>query len=194
MFRVAVGVVGALAPSRHAVVGLALLAATVACSHEAEPKAPAPAAQAPNLGQLFELEHYAEVVAAAPEQLGAARQRGAPPAELWEIEHAFLLALAHTGPADRLIECWRADSVEFADVIPPDFLLQLHWHARATTSDDERTRLILATSEPFHARWLEYVSTLKDRGPYGNPEGFPRAWLAPDERPAELPAVRPDDH
>lgn len=176
-----------LVSTRLRFVSNALLAALVACSHAAEPQAPAPTTQAepaPDLGDLFARAQYEAIVAAAPEQLQAARERGATPVECWEIEHVFLLALAHTPEDERLVECWRADSLEFADVIPPDFLFELGWHIPSPDGRVLKARLVAASSDPVRNRALEFARRADD--PYGHREGFPRAWLAPDERPPEL--------
>jgi hypothetical protein len=147
--------------------------------------APPPAA---DLGELFASKQYQAVVDAAPAQLESARARGATPTECWQIEHVYLLALAHIGPADRIVERWRVDSVEFAEVIPMEFRRELLWHSHAVTTGDDWTTLVRATSTAYQARWLDWFAKQPPREAnlFGHPEGFPKAWLAPDERPAEL--------
>lgn len=181
-------------PGRLGVAAVTMLLATLGCSRTAEPATPdspaAPAAsalsthaaQAADLGQLLSRGEYETIVAAAPVQLQAARARNATPAECWEIEHVFLLALAHTVPQKTLVERWRYASTEYAEVIDPAFLGELIWHGGAPAPHQMDTELMLASSPVFRERSQAALGKPAARDPYGHPEGFPRAWLAPDER------------
>jgi len=172
--------------ARAAVVGAAL-----ACS----PEAPAPAATtdepAPPALTAVELRHlvmtrqYDAIVAAGP-QLAAARERGDTLAQCWAVEDPYLQALLHVAPADAVVARWRADSAEFATVIPPHYVFSLTAQARHVDPTLELSRRLMAeTDAALAGRIVELMKgLLLEADIYGHPEGFPRAWLAPDERPA----------
>jgi hypothetical protein len=178
-----------LVRARAAVVGAAL-----ACSQEAAPSPEAttdepvpPALTAAELRNLVTTRQYDAVVAAVPPQLAAARERGDTLAQCWRIEDPYLQALLHVGPADEVVARWQADSAEFARVIPPHYLFLLTAQARHVDPTLELSRrLIAATDATLAAGFAELLNGLSiEADIYGHPEGFPKAWLAPDERPAD---------
>lgn len=173
--------------------GVAAMAA-LACSREAPP-APAastaepapPALTAAELRHMVLTQQFDAVVAAVPAQLAAARERGDTLAECWALEDPYLQALVHIAPADEVVARWRADSAEYADVIPPHSLFVLTAHAQHVDPTLELSRRLVAESHATLAgRIVELMKgRLLDADIYGHPEGFPKAWLAPDERPAD---------
>jgi hypothetical protein len=178
-----------LARARAAVVGAAL-----ACSPDAAPSPAAPAAPAPpappalsatELRQLVMTRQYDAVVAAVPAQLAAARERGDTLAQCWAIEGPYLQALLHVAPADEVVARWRADSAEYAPVIPPHFVFALTAQARRVDPTLELSRRLFAEVDVALAETItELMQGLTiEADIYGHPEGFPKAWLAPDERP-----------
>ena len=173
--------------------GVAAMAA-LACSRDAEPSPAAttaepapPALTAAELRHMVLTQQYGAVVAAVPPQLAAARERGDTLAQCWALEGPYLQALLHVAPADEVVARWRADSAEFADVIPPHYLFALTAQARHVDPTLELSRRLVAESDASLAgRIVELMKgRLIDADIYGHPEGFPKAWLAPDERPVD---------
>jgi hypothetical protein len=162
------------------------LAALLCCSPEAPPAA------SPSLDELLARGEYEAVIETADERLSAARQRGASAGECWSIERTRLIALSRTAQGDRLLAAWQSAQAEYPSSIPAPFERELTLELmRADPTHVEAQRFLLACRglSSNDARRAGMPSMLLpgpgELGPYGHPEGFPGAWLAPDERPGE---------
>ena len=167
-----------LEASRSGMLALALLVAVLGCSRAPDP--------APSLDLLLARGEYESVVEAAGPELLAAHQRGASAAECWALERARLVALARLGRSEQLIEAWQAAQQHYTHLVTARFVSELALQLSAADPTGLGAKQFLRSAlRPQVAGPIspDSLERLLRSNPYGHPEGFPKAWLAPDERP-----------
>ena len=169
---------------------LSSLVLVSACGQEPPP--------APSLDELLAQGRYEAVVDESRAQLRAAYGRGALEPECWAIERPLFVALARLGHAPPLLDAWHDAQIRGFEA-PEGFISELtselldsdptgHEAMRFLTGDigrvetRDRVAVLVFLTSRFGGDGIA-------PGPYG-PRGYPKAWLAPDERPADIPSER----
>jgi hypothetical protein len=155
------------------------------------------------LERVLRLGGHRSVAESAATLLASARAGALAADERWRVRRAQLIALAWLGQREPLDEAWAAAAqVHDADQLaalagqiysallaeaPGDGSLLADLHARG---EAERESFLAGAMQPRDKltdaeawRTVRVEAARRLALPTGHPEGFPRAWLAPDERP-----------
>jgi len=101
-------------------------------------------------------------------------ERGAPPDECWPVQHLRLLSLAHAGRIWVLVHEWRTAQAIYASCITSDTEAELVAAATQAEPDGQ-------LGERFQKLLISYPLAPDRNMPFGHPEGYPGAWLSPEE-------------
>ncbi|MHC5209860.1 MAG: hypothetical protein ACYTG2_03985 [Planctomycetota bacterium] len=158
-----------------------------------------------DIERVLRLGGHLSVAEAADEALTVRRTTPLSATDRWRIRRAQLIALASLGRQEALDEAWSAAEAEQEVDQLAALAGQIYVHLLDDPSTDQALLSGLrqrgaAARESFMAGALQPQENLtvpdawrasrneavRRLGlPTGHPEGFPRAWLAPDERPEE---------
>jgi hypothetical protein len=157
------------------------------------------------LERVLRLGGQRSVAEAAGALLASSQAAALSRADHWRVRRAQLIALAWLGQRDELDDAWAAAAGEHDASQLAALAGQIYVGLLAAPSTDRALLVDLAQRgevdrEAYRAGAMQPAAKLTDSEawlrsrseavrrlalPYDHPEGFPRAWLAPDEQPRE---------